>query len=191
MLDSDRGLAPARSHQVLRAIASAAIAIAITSSAGVARAEDHCPLGSSEKTESGFTWCEPSICETDTQCQTGSVCRPVALCVEVGTVDAGTKGAGGPRLLARQRCGAAKACPQSTTCSEKSRCITRAQADQADKPTSVPSSAASAAPSGASDAPKKACGCDLTATARSGYASGALVLVVAMVLIGRRRAHRT
>jgi hypothetical protein len=159
--------------------------IATTSIAGLARADDTCPLGSTEKKEAGFAWCEPSVCDADPQCATGSVCRPVPLCVEIGAVDAG-----GARLLVRQRCGANKACPQNTTCSEKSRCITLAQADKAGL-TSVGGDASASAP-GAAAAPKKACGCSLPGARDAGRTNALLALLGAVAMVGhaRRRARR-
>jgi hypothetical protein len=165
--------------------------VAVIATAGTARAQEQCPLGSTERVETGFTWCEPSVCDADNQCPTGSICRPVPLCVEVGVVDAGKSDAGGARLLVRQRCGENKACPQNTTCSEKSRCITMAQADKAGLTTkSGPSAAASAAGPGSTDAPKKACGCDVPGT-HGGELAGGLLAVLGLVTIGaRRRARR-
>jgi hypothetical protein len=165
------------------------VVVAVMAMAGVARAEDQCPVGSIERTEASFTWCEPSVCDTDAQCATGSICRGVPLCVEVGALDAGKGEAGGARLMARQRCGENKSCPQNTTCSDKSRCMTLAQADKAGLNTkSGPSAAASAAPSG--DAPKKACGCDMPGT-RGGELAGGVLAMLGLVVIGvRRRARR-
>ena len=168
------------------------VVVSVMATAGVARAEDQCPLGSIERNEAGFTWCEPSVCDADNQCATGSICRPVPLCVEVGALDAGKGDAGGARLLARQRCGANKACPQNTTCSEKSRCITLAQADKAGLTTkSGPSAAASGSASPSSgDAPKKACGCHVPGT-RGGELAGGVLAMLGLVAVGaRRRARR-
>lgn len=168
------------------------LVVAVVATAGAARAEDQCPLGSSERTEAGFTWCEPSVCDSDSQCATGSICRAVPLCVEVGALDAGKGDAGGARLLVRQRCGANKSCPQNTTCSEKSRCITRAQADKAGLSTaSGPSAAPSAgAAPGSSEAPKKACGCSVPGTHGGELAGGALAMLGLVVIGARRRARR-
>lgn len=167
------------------------VVISVMALAGVARAEDQCPVGSTERTEAGFTWCEPSVCDADNQCATGSICRHIPLCVEVGALDAGKGDAGGARLLARQRCGANKACPQNTTCSEKSRCMTPAQADKAGLNTkSGPSAAASAAGATTNEPPKKACGCDVPGT-RGGELAGGVLAMLGLVAIGaRRRARR-
>jgi hypothetical protein len=159
----------------------------VTTAARTARADDDCPLGSSEKKESGFTWCEPSVCDADNQCPTGSVCRPVPLCVEIGAVDGGGAAAGA-RLLVRQRCGVGKACPQNTTCSEKSRCITLAQADKAGLTSVTPGSSASATPA-SSEPPKKACGCDVPG-GRTGGGGAALLLVAGATVIAARRRAR-
>ncbi len=172
------------------------IVVAVLATTGVARAEDLCPIGSSEKKEDGFTWCEPSICETDSTCPTGSLCRPVPLCVEVGQLDAGKGDGGGARLMARQRCGEGSSCPQNTTCSAKGRCLTRAQADKAalmsattTGSVSAPLTAPSASPG---EAPKKACGCDVPGTRRGGELAGGVLAMLGLVVIGaRRRARRS
>ena len=167
------------------------VVLAVMAVAGAARAEDPCPLGSTEKTEGGFTWCEPSVCDADSQCATGSICRAVPLCVEVGALDASKGDAGGARLLVRQRCGANKSCPQNTTCSEKSRCITRAQADKAGLAAASPNAAAAPSATAApGDPPKKACGCDVPGT-RGGELAGSVLAMLGLVVIGaRRRARR-
>src|ERR1043165_3471270 len=109
------------------------VGVVALTSAATANAQEECPLGSVQKSEGGKTWCEPTVCETDINCATGSICRMVPLCVEVGVLDpkAGANADGGTKLLVRQRCGEGKSCPQNTTCSEKTRCITLAQADKA------------------------------------------------------------
>lgn len=172
----------------LRVALSIGLSASLFAIAGGARAEDDCPLGSSQKTESGETWCEPSVCDTDTNCPTGMICRGVPLCVEIGVLD--VKKDGGQKLLARQRCGADKACPQKTTCSEKSRCITRAQADKAGLTSA--SGPSSAAPPATSDAPaKKACGCHAPGSAGGGPLGGALAVLGALVIGARRRARKS
>ena len=158
----------------------------VIASARTAHADDTCPLGSTERREADLTWCEPSICDADISCPKGSVCRPVPLCVEIGAVDGGGE-AGGARLLVRQRCGLNKACPQNTTCSEKSRCITLAQADRAGLTTA--SSNASATPSTTDAPPKKACGCDVPGRSRAGSAGVLLALAGVVVVSARRRAR--
>jgi hypothetical protein len=165
---------------------------ALTASAHVARADDTCPLGSTERREAEFTWCEPSVCDSDIACPKGSICRPVPLCVEIGAIDAGSSEAGGARLLVRQRCGANKACPQNTTCSEKGRCITLGQADKAGltnlSPTSSAASGSASAPT-PSEAPKKACGCDVPGRSGTGFA-GAMLALAGVVAVGARRRAR-
>jgi MYXO-CTERM domain-containing protein len=153
-----------------------------------AHADDDCPIGSVQKKESGETWCEPTVCDTDTNCATGLICRPIPLCVEIGVLDpkaTGEKAEAGTKLLVRQRCGEGKSCPQQTTCSEKGRCITLAQADRAglNGPATAP----------AKDAPpaKKSCGCDVVGT-RGGENIGAALALLGVIVIGsRRRARRS
>lgn len=164
-------------------LGSLLVALAITGTSS-ARADD-CPLGSVEKSESGATWCEPTVCDTDTNCSTGSVCRPVALCVEVGVLDKNAKTDGGQRLLVRQRCGADKSCPQNTTCSDKGRCLTRAQADKAGL---LAPSASASATTASSEPPKKSCGCHVPGTAGGEWAGSALGLLGLAVVAARRRA---
>lgn len=153
----------------------------------IAHAEDQCPLGSVEKKESGQTWCEPTICASDTNCATGLICKPVALCVEIGALEPGAKDAG-QRLMARQRCGEAKACPQNTTCSEASRCMTKAQAEKGGLiTTSGPSSSpSSGAPSSGAPA-KSACGCHTVGGSTTNLGATALALLAGLVLLARRR----
>ena len=95
----------------------------------------------------------------------------------------------GQRLLVRQRCGANKSCPQNTTCSEKSRCITRAQAERAGMLTPSAASGASApATGGASEAPKKACGCHVPGTS-GGERGGAALAMLGVLAIAIRRSR--
>ena len=173
----------------LRLVLALLTATALSTVAATVRADD-CPLGSTEKHEGDFTWCEPSVCDSDISCPKGSICRPVPLCVEIGALDAGASDAGGARLLVRQRCGANKSCPQNTTCSDKSRCITLAQADKAGLTTASTGAASSASPA-ATDPPKKACGCDVPGKQRDAGSAGALLALAGAVVIGaRRRARR-
>ena len=81
------------------------VASVVLGTAGPARAQEECPLGSTQKSESGQSWCEPSVCDETAPCPAGLVCRPVALCVEIGALDQapGAKTDGGQRLLARQK----------------------------------------------------------------------------------------
>lgn len=153
----------------------------------IASAQEECPLGSVEKKENGQTWCEPTICATDTNCATGLVCKPVALCVEIGALEPGAKDAG-QKLMVRQRCGVAKACPQNTTCSEASRCVTKAQAEKAGLLTASGPSAAPSSATPSSTAPaKSACGCHTVGGTNAGLGAGGLALLAGLVLVARRR----
>ena len=176
------------------AVVAVAIAAAVLTLGAPANAQpETCPLGSVEKKESGETWCEPTVCETDTNCETGFVCRSVALCVEIGVLDPKATGAqaeAGTKLLVRQRCGADKSCPSKTTCSEKGRCMSRAQADKAGLLTpSAAGSGAAANGGGATDPPKKACGCSVIGT-RGGELGGAALALLGVIAIGARRRRR-
>ena len=168
-----------------RSLVAGLATLSILVVASTAGAQEECPLGSTQKTEGGSTWCEPTVCATDTNCATGSICRPVPLCVEIGALDKDA----GQRLLVRQRCGAGKSCPQNTTCSEASRCVTPAQAQKAGI---LAAGAASGAAGGAAptETPKKSCGCHVPGTAGGELAGGALALLGALVLSARRRRSR-
>jgi len=147
------------------------LVLAVLASTSAAAADEaNCPAGSSSKTESGLTWCEPSVCETDTNCKTGEVCRPVALCVEIGTM----AGDAGKRLMVRQRCGADKSCPSTTTCSDMKRCVSKAEAD---KMAPAPAASAPAAP-----AKKGMCSVGVPDTSLA-----PLGLALGLALVARRR----
>lgn len=163
------------------------VASVVLGTAGTARAQEECPLGSTQKSESGQTWCEPTVCDETALCPAGLVCRPVALCVEIGALEQapGAKTDAGQRLLVRQRCGADKSCPQRTTCSDKGRCITQAQADRAGLSKPASTTAPAAAP--AADAPKKACGCDVPGTSGGELGGGALAMLGMVAMAARRR----
>ena len=188
----------ARSFLAVAVVAAIAFGAFAVFGVGVAHADEECPLGSVQKSESGETWCEPTVCDDDTQCPTGSLCRPVPLCVEIGVLPQapGTKSDAGQRLLVRQRCGADKSCPQRTTCSEKSRCITRAQAERANLLTvptpgaSGSAGAAAAGSGGSTGAPKKACGCDLPGRSSGDVGGAGLALLGMAVIASRRRARQ-
>lgn len=172
--------------RVLGVIASMTLVLATRA----ARAEDDCPIGSAQKTEHGETWCEPTVCDTDTNCATGLICRPIALCVEIGVLDVKTDA--GQKLLVRQRCGENKSCPQKTACSEKGRCISRAQAEKAGLLTTTAGATSAPISGSTSDAPpaKKACGCSVPGSSR-GATSGALLAVLGLIAASaRRRARR-
>lgn len=145
--------------------------------------QDQCPPGSTWKAREGAGWCEPSVCDSDAQCSAGEVCRPLPLCVEVGKLDPKAPGDAGAALMARQRCGENKSCPQSTVCSDKSRCISKAQADKMGLLT-APAGSASAAPNGG--AKKSACGCTVPGSAPGTTGLFALACVGALVVIARR-----
>ena len=169
----------------------AAAGVVLTSSRA-SRADEECPLGSISKSESGETWCEPTVCDDTAPCPNGLLCRPVALCVEIGTLPQapGTKSDAGQRLLVRQRCGTDKSCPQRTTCSDKGRCITREQADRAGLLTATTASGSASATGSTTTpaaAPKKSCGCDVPGSSGNGLGTSALAFAGAVVVFARRR----
>ena len=176
-----------RLPQVVVVFAATAALLATTSLA----AADDCPPGSSSKSENGYSWCEPSVCETDAQCSGGELCRPLPLCVQVGKVDpkgAAADGDAGQRLVATQRCAPDKACPNTTVCSEKSRCITKAQADKMGLLTVNASPTGSAGAAGAPEK-KSSCGCDVPGhrATRSDTPLALAALGLGLVLARRRR----
>lgn len=175
----------ARSFGVLALIAASAMGVSVSATA---LADDECPLGSIQKSESGETWCEPTVCDDTAPCPGTLICRPVALCVEIGALPQapGTKSDAGQRLLVRQRCGADKSCPQRTTCSDKGRCITREQAERAGLLTAAAASNATGSSATPAPASKKSCGCSVPGSSGSGFASCALALLAAAVVIARR-----
>lgn len=147
-----------------------------------------CPVGSTQKSEGAFQWCEPSVCDSDAQCSAGEICKPIPLCVQVGAIKptgAAMGDAGGQRLIATQRCGNDKACPDTTTCSEKSRCISRAQADKMGL--LAPAAASSASSAGTGEAPKKACGCSVPGSSGGDRSVLWLACALAAVVGARRR----
>jgi hypothetical protein len=154
---------------------------------------DDCPAGSKQKSEGGFTWCEPTVCMTDGNCSPSEVCRPVPLCVEVGKLDdqKSTKDAA-QKLVATQRCAPDETCPSTQTCSKMSRCVSKAQADKMGM-ASAPSAGASASATPASgDAKKSACGC-VVVGARAGGATALAGLggvLLGLAAIGSRKIHR-
>lgn len=156
---------------------AAVLALALSPATALA---DDCPSGSRMKSEDGFSWCEPSVCNGDADCQPSEVCRAVPLCVQVGKLGEqdGTKDAA-QRLVATQRCAPDETCPSTTTCSNMKRCVSRAEADKTD-----PSPAAPAA-----EAKKSSCGCH--AVGAPGETRAALgVAIAALAAVGSRRIHR-
>jgi len=173
-------------------LAAVAAVVALSGTTRTARADEECPLGSVSKSESGETWCEPTVCDDTAPCPNNLLCRPVALCVEIGTLPQapGTKSDAGQRLLVRQRCGADKSCPQRTTCSDKGRCITREQADRAGLLTAGAASSGTA-PTTAPAAAKKSCGCDVPGSSGDGLPTSALAFVGAALVVACRRRRTT
>jgi hypothetical protein len=180
----------ARSFGVLVSVAAIVLGLSVTTGA---RADEECPLGSVSKSESGESWCEPTVCDDTAPCPGGMLCRPIPLCVEIGVLPQapGSKSDAGQRLLVRQRCGADKSCPQRTACSDKGRCITRAQAERANLLTAPGTQASASAGGFATDAPatKKACGCSVPGHSTTELGGAAFALLLTAVVATRRRSR--
>lgn len=148
---------------------------------------DDCPPGSAQRSEDGYTFCEPSVCQSDDQCKPDEVCRHVALCMKVGSldVDAALLGkAPAKRLVVTKACGPDKSCPHDTTCSDLGRCLTKATAERmAILETKTPD----AKPA---EAPKKACGCVVVGVPANGLAAIAVGLTILGARARRARSRR-
>lgn len=152
---------------------------------GQAYAIEDCPPGSVSKTEDGYSWCEPTVCMNDGQCKPNEVCRPVALCMEVGTLSERATTDGSNKLVVTQRCGPDKACPTTQTCSDLSRCVTKAAAEKMGI-----LAASSATATNAPEPPKKSsCGCDAVGAER-GAAGFVLIGLLGCLFSARVRAAR-
>lgn len=149
----------------------------------MARAEGvDCPPGSVSKSAGRSTYCEPSVCTIDAQCQAGEVCRPLPLCVEIGSSKGADMADGGSLLIARQRCGADEVCPSSTQCLDGSRCVAKALAERLAAPDLA---------SKAGDPPvKKSCGCRVAGAPSGGGNAALLGLGLAVVALDRRRSAK-
>lgn len=172
------------------ALLGVAIATVLFAAPNAARADDDCPPGSTHRSVDGYTFCEATVCESDGNCGTGEVCRPVALCLQIGTLDrdgAALSGGLDKRLVVTQRCGPDKSCPQNTVCSDKKRCLARAAAEKM----GILSAAPSAAPGAPGEPGKRACGCT-TPGARTKSATVAMASLAGLALaVAARRRRRT
>ncbi len=172
-------------HAVLLALAFALVPL-VPSRARAQSAEPptDCPPGSVGKASGPFAWCEPTVCVNDSTCSANEVCRPVALCVEIGQLaDAGKKGE--EHLVATQRCGPQGACPQTQVCSEKGRCVSKVAAQKMGL-LSPPSPSSSPGLPPAKE-PAKACGCRTTGASEDGRLALVMSTLVLGLTLGRRR----
>lgn len=180
----------------LLAVASVACALLATTSA---RADD-CPPGSIYRTQDGYSFCEATICENDGHCNpTTEVCRPIALCLQVGTLDpkkTTLTGDAGQRLVVTQRCAPDKTCPQTTICSDKGRCVAKTVAEKMgilDTPSAASSASAGANGAGPAPSGKKSCGCHAVGADGQGspaVGTGGLLAGVAIAITASRRRRR-
>jgi hypothetical protein len=147
-----------------------------------------CPPGSVGKTEGANSWCEVTVCNNDGDC-TPQVCRSVALCIQVGTLDKDggaalqkDKGAAN-RVIAVGRCAADNKCPENTVCNEKKRCVDRAVADKMSAPLEVDAGAGGAGK-------KSSCGCETVGARVPLGGAGVFAAALGLGLIARRRTRR-
>jgi MYXO-CTERM domain-containing protein len=169
------------------------LVLAFLTVAAPSPAAGDCPPGSVFRSQDGYTFCEATVCLNDGQCTTDEVCRPVPLCLQVGTLtpDAATLGDAGKRLVATQQCAPDQSCPQSTVCSALSRCVRKAVAERMGLLAAA--NPAGSAPTGTNDAPpaKKSCGCRVVGTPPPGRTwEGAFALGIAALAVLRRRRAR-
>jgi hypothetical protein len=172
----------------MRSLAVAAALLLTTSVASAADTFVECPPGSTKKEEGTYSWCQPTVCENDTQC-TPNVCRSAGLCMQVGSLNKPGEPDGGARLIATQICQEDKQCPTQQTCSVMKRCVTQAQADKM----------AANTPATTTEAPKKSsCGCSVIGAkddrengfSPSTYGFAGFALSGLLVLARRRGARR-
>jgi MYXO-CTERM domain-containing protein len=130
-----RSPSPASSGS-LRNVLRTSVVLGLVLASGPARALDDCPPGSSPRSDNGFTWCEPSVCANDGNCRPDEVCRKVALCMQVGTVD-------------------------PAGCSDLGRCLAKTTADKMGLLAAPGASAAPASSAAAGTAGAKTCGCSV------------------------------
>lgn len=160
------------------------VSLAIMLTSSVALADVDCPAGTKKKSEGANDWCEPSVCANDAQCLPGEVCKPVPLCVEIGTLKgSATQPDAGQRLMARQKCGPDRSCPASTSCLDGNRCLSKADAE---KMGLLGAAAAPSASAGAASGETKKCGCRV-AGAPSSSTYALLAGAVGIALLARRR----
>jgi hypothetical protein len=178
-------------------VAAVSLILVSGSSSIALAADDDCPPGSFQKSEDGFTWCQPTVCANDGQCKPNEVCRSIALCMEVGSLaDAGAVAAadaGNKRLAVTQRCAADQVCPQKQTCSKLDRCVSKATAE---KMGILAASSSSPAPAGSTEPAKKSsCGCRVVGSSSSSplfaIGFGVFATMVAMRRRGRRAVDPT
>lgn len=152
--------------------------VGLSARAALAAPPEDCPPGSVGKDESGFQWCEPTVCITDADCLGGKqVCRPMPLCVEIGNLN---DAASGKRLSVHNKCAANKECPAQTTCLEGNRCIDRDAADRM----GILVLDAGAPP----EPPKKSvCGCSVPGVPTSELVWMGPVALVGLAVVRRRR----
>ena len=161
----------------MRSLAVLATVLLFASNASAETFVD-CPPGSSKKEEGSYSWCQPTVCENDTQC-TPDVCRPVGLCMQVGSLNKPGEPDGGARLIATQICQEDKQCPTQQTCSLMKRCVSKAQADKlADRaPAETPA-----------EAPKKSsCGCEAVGVRDARGPAGVAAFALSALLVRARR----
>jgi len=91
---------------------------------------ERCPPGAVPASSHAGSYCDPSICTSNGDCESGHVCTKQPLCVEPMT---GYHG-GGPLTVdnALTTCAGDGTCPPSTTCITEMRCVSRASSSGGD-----------------------------------------------------------
>jgi MYXO-CTERM domain-containing protein len=171
----------------------------VAASPGLAAPPTDCPPGSVGKEEGSFAWCEPTVCRTDAECLGGDrVCRPIALCLQVGALDPDASLKAGPsedaekRLVVTGRCAPSEPrCPADATCSDMGRCVARAEAQRLGLlAPAAPNASASAASTSDTGKPPPRCGCDVPGVRAPSRAAALVALGVGLALLVRRRRRR-
>ncbi|AKT43057.1 uncharacterized protein CMC5_072840 [Chondromyces crocatus] len=161
-----------------------------------------CPAGAVGRTSHRGPSCQPTTCETDTDCQqvksswlgaTGPalVCREQGLCVERRTPSSQSPYHRHPPreqelLVAVSTCGSASSCPASATCEVAKRCV----------PVETEKDAGTGADGGSAEEGRpaaggsKGCGCAVVPAGEGVAAVAAGLVVSGWMVLRRRRAGR-
>jgi hypothetical protein len=170
-----------------RLLSPLTLSLSLLLGAANAHAND-CPPGSLYRSEDGYSFCEPTVCQNDAQCNPEEVCRPIPLCLQVGTLtkDAASLTDAGKRLVATQQCAPDQTCPQTTVCSALGRCVSKTTAERMGI-----LSSSTAQPSGPGDPPPKktTCGCRAVGEGGDSWRQALVGCAVLAAALSARRAR--